>query len=222
MDLHVSFTPSASKCVPVCTIFDFFVMRILMITASLGLVVLTAMISGCAAPAKDGYVPAYHSANESTRVSKSDSPSTLDRHQIDDKLENFKSLYSDLKQPNLDRAIEKTYAEDLYFNDTLHTFTDRKFLSEYLLATAAKVDSTTVEFDEIAQSGSSMFIRWTMNMAFRVNGDPIQTESIGVSQIRFNGNGQVIFHQDFWDNTEGLLRHLPIVGNVINRTMKRM
>jgi len=48
-------------------------------------------------------------------------------------------------------------------------------------------------------------------------GKSIDSKSIGISQIRLNDAGQIVFHQDFWDNTSGFFGHLPIVGGVINK-----
>lgn len=134
----------------------------------------------------------------------------------------LRALFADLKQPGLSAAIENTYAEKLYFNDTLHTFHERKSLSEYLLATASRVSETRTRFKEYAQSDDSYFVRWEMDIVVRVAGKSVKTNSIGMSQIKFDQNGKIVFHQDFWDNSDGLFRHLPFVGFVLNKTYQRL
>ena len=46
-------------------------------------------------------------------------------------------------------------------------------------------------------------------------GKDIEATSIGISQLRFNADGKVVMHQDFWDSTEGLFSHLPGIGGAV-------
>ena len=131
-------------------------------------------------------------------------------------------LFSDLKHPDLEQRIRRTYAPSLYFNDTLRTYRTLDEVVDYLLETANRVTETKAQFEEISSSNESYFIRWKMIMKFSVNGETIETESIGVSQIKFDSSGKVIFHQDFWDNTEGFFRHLPLVGYVLDKTIQKL
>ena len=38
---------------------------------------------------------------------------------------------------------------------------------------------------------------------------------MGVSQIRFNREGKVAFHQDFWDSGKNFYAHLPVIGGAV-------
>jgi hypothetical protein len=38
--------------------------------------------------------------------------------------------------------------------------------------------------------------------------------SFGISQLKMNAQGKVVFQQDYWDSNNGLYRQLPIVGGV--------
>lgn len=138
------------------------------------------------------------------------------------RLKKFQALFSDFKQPELANLVSEAYAENLYFNDTIKSFTNREELSEYLVETGERVEYTRVQFDDIVESGDNFYIRWTMEVGFKVMGKMIQTESIGMSQIRLNNNDKVVFHQDFWDSSEGFYRHLPVIGFFINKTQNRL
>ncbi len=137
-------------------------------------------------------------------------------------LENLVELFSDLQHQDVSQRVAKTYAEDLYFNDTLHTFTQRDSLAQYLIDGANRVDEINVIFEDIASSGDNYYVRWVMEMKFKVMGKSIDSKSIGISQIRLNDEGKIIFHQDFWDNTTGFFGHLPVVGGVLNRIKASM
>jgi hypothetical protein len=38
--------------------------------------------------------------------------------------------------------------------------------------------------------------------------------SYGVSELKMNAQGQVVFQQDYWDPNNGLFRQLPWVGGL--------
>ena len=53
-------------------------------------------------------------------------------------------------------------------------------------------------------------MRWTMNLIS--NAAPSEKiEAIGLSHLRFNDQGKIVFQQDYWD-TSAMLDRLPVVG----------
>jgi len=51
-------------------------------------------------------------------------------------------------------------------------------------------------------------------------GSPIH--SVGMSQVRFDAQGKVAFHQDFWDSGKNIYGKIPIVGGLIHTIRNRM
>lgn len=43
-----------------------------------------------------------------------------------------------------------------------------------------------------------------------------------MTHIRFDSEGKVILHQDFWDSTGGLFEHVPALGWMLRRAKKRL
>jgi len=54
----------------------------------------------------------------------------------DETLSRFIRFYNPLDRDQIADSVDKIYAEDLYFNDTLVTLLERNALQEHLLATA--------------------------------------------------------------------------------------
>ena len=108
------------------------------------------------------------------------------------------------------------------FNDTLKTLRGVEDIEEYLLETAHTVTSISVEFDDVARSGQDHYFRWRMDFQAPKlrKGETIRT--IGITQIRFNNEGKVVLHQDFWDSTAGLFEHLPVTNQIVNAVKKRL
>lgn len=137
------------------------------------------------------------------------------------RLGKFIALFENIKRDDVAEQVRLVYAPSIYFNDTLKTLYDSEALAAYLEETAERVEYNRVDIHQVLSDGDNHFLRWSMNTGFRLLGKTVETRSIGMTQIRLDANGQVTFHQDFWDNTEGLFRHLPVLGFLINRTKRR-
>ena len=124
-------------------------------------------------------------------------------------------LFNQLKSASLADQITKTYAEKLYYNDTIVTLHNRLDLLKYLQHSQKKVDSISFELLSAQEKGDDVFIRWVVHSRFTLMGQSHNVQSIGVSHLRFNSEGKIILHQDFWDSMQGLYLHLPIIGGVL-------
>ncbi len=137
-------------------------------------------------------------------------------------VERFQALLSDFTAPGFGAGIREVYAEDVWFNDTLKTVRGVDALAEYLTGSAAAVESCTVEFLDLAAQNGDYYFRWAMDIRFKKIARGKTTRSIGMSHIRFDADGRVVLHQDFWDSTGGLFEHVPALGWMIRRIKKRL
>ncbi len=133
-----------------------------------------------------------------------------------------KAFLSDLSPENVTASTKEVYAKDAYFNDTLKTIRGSEHIEEYLTETAKVVNSISVEFDDVAKSGQDYYFRWRMDFEAPKlrKGEVIRT--IGMTQIRFNAEGKVVLHQDYWDSAAGFFEHLPVTNQMINTVKKRL
>jgi len=49
----------------------------------------------------------------------------------------------------------------------------------------------------------------------------VVSDTLGVTHVRFNNNGQVILHQDFWDSGLGFYAHIPVLGAGVRAIARR-
>lgn len=141
--------------------------------------------------------------------------SDIDREAVlpdEDTLSRFIDFYSPLDQNQITDSMDKIYADDLYFNDTLVTLRDRHALQEHLLATVERLNYMSLQPVNVIRDDNQIYLVWVMEARFSVLGRERLSRTIGISQLRFNRNGQVFFHQDFWDSSQGLDQHLPLLG----------
>ena len=116
----------------------------------------------------------------------------------------------------------KVYAADAYLDDTLVVHHGAAEIEAYFVKTSETMKSYQVTIDDVARSGDNYYVRWTMIFSAPAlsGGQPVH--SIGISHIRFNREGRVEFHQDFWDSGKNFYAHLPVVGGAVGFVRKRL
>lgn len=116
----------------------------------------------------------------------------------------------------------KVYSADAYLDDTLAIHHGAAEIEAYFLKTSETVTSYQVTIDDTARSGDDYYIRWTMMFAAPALSGGAPVHSVGISQIRFNREGKVAFHRDFWDSGQNFYSHLPGLGGAIGFVRKRL
>lgn len=137
-------------------------------------------------------------------------------------IERVKGLLSDFKGPGFRDQVREVYAEDAFFNDTLKTVHGADAIEEYLGETSDGIDKGTVQFLDVVSDNGNYYFRWLMTIQFKKFDRGEDKRSIGMSHIRFDSEGKVILHQDYWDSTGGLFEHVPVVGWMLRRIKGRL
>jgi hypothetical protein len=127
-----------------------------------------------------------------------------------DALKLFEDFYEDYSYEAIEKGVRKLYAEDAWFGDPFHIVEGIDDIEHYFLVMAEPVKNCAFTVDSIQRSGSDYYARWTMVLESKAaKGEVITT--IGMSHMRFNNSGRIIFQQDYWDSS-AMLDRLPIVG----------
>lgn len=134
----------------------------------------------------------------------------------------FAGFFESVDQPDVAARVDALYGDTVYFSDTLFVTEDRAALArhfERLNGTGAHID---VDVDDAVISGANLYLRWRMRVTFPNDRVTPRTQTIGMTQLRFDESGRIGFQQDFWDSTEGFYRQLPVLGWAIGRVEARM
>lgn len=167
------------------------------------------LVTGC--KANSFYVADYQQAQNQS------ASAVVDAKKVEDL---FSFIFLDMKEGNIAERVIDTYAEPLYFNDTIHTYRTVPDLAKYLQKTADRVVSLKGQVDDVAINGDNAYVRWTMT--FQVKEDSKPLTSVGITHLRFNEAGKIILHQDYWDGVEGLYHSIPVLGSMLKGVRKRL
>ncbi|HKL63194.1 MAG TPA: nuclear transport factor 2 family protein [Woeseiaceae bacterium] len=137
-------------------------------------------------------------------------------------VERVREFFADLTPERVQRMAADVYAADAFFNDTLKTLRGADAIGQYFLETARNAGSVQVVFHDISRSGDDFYFRWrmTMRIGALAGGEPLV--SWGVTHFRFDEEGRVVVHQDFWDSAGGFYEHLPVVGGLLRAIRARL
>lgn len=138
-------------------------------------------------------------------------------------LARFTGFFSHLGVEAVEKKLRDTYAEDVYFNDTLKTVRGLDNLFDYLRGSAEATEDVRVEIMETTRTDAGDYlVRWKMMIRFRKFAKGRDTWSIGMSHLRFDGDGRVVYQQDYWDSASGLFEHVPLLGHGIRAIKARV
>jgi hypothetical protein len=103
------------------------------------------------------------------------------------------------------------YADDVHFQDPTQ---ERQGLAAYLQAQEGllkRCDDVMLRPGALAISGDTAFIEWEMGL--KIKG--IEFLYPGTSRLRFNGEGKISDHRDYFDFVGPTFAPVPLVGGFV-------
>lgn len=137
-------------------------------------------------------------------------------------LAGIEDLFTNYTYENLSSKTTEVYAQEVYFRDAFKQFSHPEEIRDYMLHGLEPLTAAEFIFNRVIRSGGEFYIDWTMRLDFKSTPAGTWEESIGMSHIRYNSKGEVIFHQDYWDPTDIVYRRIPIARQLIAYTKGKM
>lgn len=131
-------------------------------------------------------------------------------------------LFTNYTAANLELHVTKVYADEVYFRDAFKQLESAEAIRDYFLHGLAPLNDCEFVFNKVARSGGDFYIDWTMRLDFKKTPEGTWEESIGMTRMRFNSEGQIIFHQDYWDPTDIVYRRIPVARGLIAYVKKKL
>jgi len=135
-------------------------------------------------------------------------------------IERFKDFYRVFSSEKISGSIGQVYALDAYFEDGIRQVKGLDNIKEYFLGTTGAFESCTFDIKDVAASQGNYYFRWVMYLKLKRDPDhPLELP--GMSHVRFNEQGLIVFHQDYWE-TLALFERFPVIGSIISWIKKRI
>ncbi len=118
--------------------------------------------------------------------------------------------------------LPEIYTADAYFRDP---FNDTRGVAEIQRIFARMFDHLAdcrFAIREKVVDQSAALLTW--DFTFRMRGykpDTVQTIH-GASHLKFDAEGRIVYHRDYWDTAEELYAKLPLIGPVMRYLKRRL
>jgi ketosteroid isomerase-like protein len=127
-------------------------------------------------------------------------------------------LYETLVPADLP-ALRGVYAPDARFKDPFNAVQGLPAIARIFGHMFRTLDDPRFRVHDRVVDGDLLFLTWDFD--FRTRGAGARAMTVhGASRLRFDGQGQVVNHRDYWDAAEELYEKLPLVGALM-RWLKR-
>ncbi len=113
-------------------------------------------------------------------------------------------------------------AANVHFRDPLNDAHGVAAARRVLARTFRDVDDPRYTVTHAAVDGDTCFLRWKFTCRPRMSGLGQPWIIDGITEVRFNADGKVIEHVDYWDAGHYVYERLPLFGYLIRFLRKRM
>lgn len=135
-------------------------------------------------------------------------------------IEQFRALFSHFEAERLQNGVPALYSDDAYFRDTFTELQSAREIEDYFVRSAKAVDECRFDIQDVTESNGNYYFRWAMTLRLDRYKDEPPDVSVGMTHVRFNQDGRIIFQQDYWD-AANVYEKIPVMGDMLRFTKKR-
>lgn len=137
------------------------------------------------------------------------------------RLDNFLNFYNGLSSNELHRLTE-LYHPNICFTDPVHQIQGSTALQRYFEHAYARLSFCQFVRKVQSEQGDTGFISWQMNFSHQAIGKGKKIQLDGCSELQWHQDGRIISHRDYYDLTELVYQHVPIIGWATRQIKQRM
>lgn len=137
------------------------------------------------------------------------------------RLEDFVCFYNSLNADNLN-GLGQIYHPDVVFADPVHEIHGLPALHDYFAHAYARLTQSHFEAKHMAAQGNMGFVSWQMRIRHPAIAQGNEIVVDGCSELRWHENGLIIAHRDYYDLTQMVYQHLPVIGWLTSKVKQQM
>lgn len=137
------------------------------------------------------------------------------------RLQQFVDFYNGLSANNL-ADLSRLYHQDVVFVDPVHQLKGLPALGRYFEHAYQRLNSC--HFTPVQQAATELqgFVSWRMRLSHPAINKGEQVEVEGCSELRWHQDGRIIYHRDYYDLTDMVYRHIPLLGWLTVKVKQKM
>lgn len=129
-------------------------------------------------------------------------------------LEALICFYNAFSPASVERFAE-FYSADAWFKDPFNEVRGLPAIERIFTHMFSQVAEPRFVVTETLVDATSAMLIWEFHFRFRLWGRSQAQVMRGVSHLRFNAEGKINYHRDYWDTAEELYMKIPVLGTLI-------
>jgi steroid delta-isomerase len=129
--------------------------------------------------------------------------------------------YFEALSPDSVARLGQYYATDADFKDPFNEVRGLAHIEAIFSHMFVQLDQPRFEVRESLAQGDQAFLTW--DFIFRLRRFDTQTWQVvrGATHLRFDAQGRVVLHRDYWDAAEELYEKMPVLGGLMRWLKQR-
>lgn len=115
-------------------------------------------------------------------------------------------------------GLDALYAADARFKDPFNEVTGTAAIRRIFAHMFATTGAPRFVVTECIEQGGQAMLGWEFHFVLRGRALTVS----GVTHLRFDADGRVTLHRDYWDAAEELYEKLPLIGGVMRGLRRRL
>lgn len=136
------------------------------------------------------------------------------------RIDQFLQFYNALSGNNL-QSLQQVYHPDVVFIDPVHEIHGRDALSSYFSHAYERLAHCEFIGQDKLEQDNHGFLSWRMQFSHPAISKDKLIVVEGCSVLRWQ-DGQIIYHRDYYDLSEMVYQHLPVIGWLTSKVKQRM
>ena len=124
------------------------------------------------------------------------------------------ALYEQLSPAHLS-ALDVYYAPDAHFKDPFNDVRGVPAIAQIFAHMFATLDQPRFTVTQHIVQGDQAFLGWEFRFRMRRWRPQVEQCIHGATLVRFDVQGRVMLHRDYWDAAQELYEKLPILGGLM-------
>jgi hypothetical protein len=137
------------------------------------------------------------------------------------RLSGFVDFYNRLNFSNLE-TLQQLYAVDVEFIDPVHHIRGLAALEQYFAHAYENLQQCEFELGPRGVGPHWGFVSWQMRFRHQAIGAGQLIVVDGCTELTYNAQGLVTRHRDYYDLTQMVYQHLPVIGWLTGKVRSRM
>lgn len=138
---------------------------------------------------------------------------------IEASVERFRELFDRFDPESTGARAVALYADDAYFNDGFAELRGSEAIASYLAQAARGTKALEVQIEDVTLTADGAYVRWIMT--FTTHYRSLTVAAPGISHLRFDSEGRIVYHRDYWDASAALAEFVPFAGSILRAIRAR-